>query len=70
MAETVVDVVGNGSVAYVPWPKEYERDETGDFWTDISKLCAATGWQPKVSLRQGLEDMFEYYKEHKDKYLR
>jgi nucleoside-diphosphate-sugar epimerase len=69
MVETVVATVGRGTISYVPWPKDYEKIETGDFRTDISKLSRAIGWQPRVSLHEGVRRMVAYYAEHKAHYL-
>lgn len=69
MAELVVKAVGSGSIEYVPWPINYEKEETGDFETDITKLFNATGWKPKVELEDGITRMCEYYKENKGEYV-
>jgi UDP-glucose 4-epimerase len=69
MVEAVVEAVGTGSVAYVPWPKDYEKIETGDFRTDISKLSQAIGWRPQVTLREGMRRMVAYYRAHFDHYV-
>jgi UDP-glucose 4-epimerase len=69
MVELVVEVVGRGSVRYVPWPKDYERVETGDVIVDTSKLREAIGWEPQISLREGVQRTFEYYSENWQRYL-
>jgi nucleoside-diphosphate-sugar epimerase len=69
MVETVVKVVGKGSVKYTPWPKEYEKIETGDIKTDISKLKSLTGWNPENSIEQGIQKTYEYYKQYKQFYI-
>ena len=61
MAETVVRVLGQGTIAYVPWPPDYERVETGDVNIDIGKLRGMTGWNPSVSLEEGIERMYRYF---------
>lgn len=33
-------------------------------FADISKINTATGWSPQISLKQGLEKTYEYYKKH------
>jgi UDP-glucose 4-epimerase len=69
MVNSVVDVVGKGNVAYIPWPTDYERIETGDVRTDISRLRKVTNWKPKYSLIQGIEATYEYYKKHIKYYI-
>jgi len=71
MVKNIIKIVENGKIEYVPWPKNYEKDETAEkkIETDTSKLYRATGWKPKMELGEGLERMFEYYKKYKDKYI-
>lgn len=69
MVEFVVKTVGSGNIEFVPWPENYERIETGDFRTDISKLSKAVGWKPEISAEEGFRKMFDYYKKYKDKYI-
>jgi len=68
MAEAVVQIVGQGKVEKVPWPKNYDNFETGDFYADISKLIADINWRPTASLTDGIQKTFEYYQEHRAKY--
>ncbi len=69
MVETVIKVVGQGKIEYVPWPSEYSAVETGDSELDISKLKNATGWEPRVGLEEGIRRTFDYYSRHKKEYI-
>ena len=69
MVETIVSVVGNGSIEYVPWPENYEKEETGNCEFDISKIKNDLGWEPSVSLHDGIEKMYAYYLKYADKYI-
>lgn len=62
MVETVVETVGSGSAEYVPWPETYINVETGDYVTDITKLCSTTGWKPLTELPSGIRETVEYYR--------
>lgn len=68
MAETVVDLVGSGSIRKVPWPENYRIIEGGDFECDISKACEVLKWQPDHSLREGIIRTVAYYKLHRSSY--
>ena len=68
MANAVVDVVGSGNVEYVPWPANYEKNETGDFITDITKARDELGFTPSTTLREGIRITTEYYKQHRRHY--
>ncbi len=69
MVKSVVRIVGNGSIEFIPWPADYEKVETGDIRVDISKLKAITNWQPEYSLENGILKTFEYYKTNIKHYI-
>lgn len=54
-AEEVVELAGRGSVIQVPWPADLSLIETGDFYFDVSRAREVLDWEPKTSLRLGLE---------------
>lgn len=68
MANTVVETVGSGRVVKVPWPRNYENVETGDYVTDIMKTKERTGWLPQVSFKEGIEKTVDYYRKNKGMY--
>jgi nucleoside-diphosphate-sugar epimerase len=57
-----------GAVETVPWPPERERIDIGSIYVDHSRLTEATGWEPKVGLRDGLAETIEFYKHHRAEY--
>lgn len=68
MVESIVRVAGNGSIEYVDWPADYVNVETGDYITDIGKVCSFTHWSPLTDLQSGIEHTFEYYCRNKSHY--
>jgi nucleoside-diphosphate-sugar epimerase len=54
LSRLIVEIAGSGRVEHVDWPGAEARVETGDFVADISHITAATGWTPRVALRDGL----------------
>jgi len=69
MVELVIEAVGKGTIRYVPWPKNYERVETGDVFIDTAKLKTAIDWVPQFSLRDGILRTYEYYAQHWKMYV-
>jgi len=69
LTENLIEVAGCGSYKLVPWPDEKKKIDIGDYYGDFSKIRQELGWQPKVSLRDGLEKTVAYYKKYLDKYL-
>jgi len=69
MVELVVEMVGQGSIRYVPWPKDYERAETGDVLIDTSKLRNTISWEPRITLKEGISRTCQYYSTHWEMYV-
>ncbi len=69
MVSTVLEVVGNGQMEFVPWPNNYENLETGDAIADISLIRDLTGFSPRFSLHEGTARTYEYYKKHLSDYI-
>jgi UDP-glucose 4-epimerase len=67
-ANETVRVAGSGSVELVPFTPEREAQEPGDYYSDITKIGAACGWRPQVSLHDGLARTVEFYRRNKERY--
>jgi UDP-glucose 4-epimerase len=62
-------IAGEGGTAEtVPWPPEREKIDIGSIYVDHAKLTELTGWNPAVSLEEGLERTFAFYREHGSHY--
>jgi UDP-glucose 4-epimerase len=57
-----------GAVETVPFPPEREKIDIGSIYVDHARLKEATGWDPVVSLREGLEETIAFYKQHGEHY--
>ena len=64
MARRITELAGSGRVEHVAWPHLAEQIETGDFVADISRIRQELGWQPAVSLDDGLRRTFAFYRAH------
>jgi UDP-glucose 4-epimerase len=68
--ETLLDVAdGGGGFKIVPFPDERKRIDIGDFYNDYGKIHKELGWEPQVSLREGLSRTVDYYRRNIDHYL-
>lgn len=65
----LLDVAGTGRVKFVDWPAEKRAIDIGSFYTDATKLKQVTGWQPRVSMREGLARTIRYYRDHLPHYV-
>jgi UDP-glucose 4-epimerase len=57
-----------GAVETAPWPNERKKIDIGSIHVSHDRLTELTGWNPRVSLREGLERTITYYKEHGEHY--
>jgi UDP-glucose 4-epimerase len=62
MARAIVAITGSGRVTFTEWPAIAERVETGDFVADITRIGRDLGWQPRVSLADGLQRTVAHYR--------
>lgn len=67
-AERLIAIANSGRWDFAPFSPERAAQEPGDFYSDTSRLTAATGWVPKVSLDEGLRRTVEYYRKFKSYY--
>jgi UDP-glucose 4-epimerase len=68
LADTIVKVAKKGSWEFAEFSPERKAQEPGDSYLDISKIKAFTGWQPTISLEEGLAKTVEYYSQHGNHY--
>ena len=68
MVDAILSAGGTGDKEYLPWPEDYEKNETGDYVADTSKIERDTRWKPRVAFADGIGEMVAYYKENKDFY--
>lgn len=62
LAEMLVEVNGSGSYELAPFPEDLKSIDIGDYYGDFRKIASDLGWNPKVSLREGLQQTIEYYR--------
>lgn len=68
MVSLVAACVPGTEIRQVEWPKDRYFVETGDYISDITRITQATGWQPRTSLKDGIAQTLDYYRQHRDRY--
>jgi UDP-glucose 4-epimerase len=68
LAELLIELNGSGSFRLVPFPPERKVIDIGDYYGDYRKIQANLGWQPQVTLREGLARTLEFYRECRERY--
>ncbi len=69
LVQMLVQIAGSGSYRMVEWPAEKKAIDIGSFYADSTKFKTAVGWEPRVSLAEGLNRTVRYYREHLARYL-
>lgn len=69
-AELLVAASGSrGGYAVKEFPAERKRIDIGDYYADDAAFRKLTGWQPRVSLEEGLARTVAYYRQHLARYV-
>lgn len=63
LAGLIIELHQGGEFQVVPFPPERKVIDIGDYYSDYSKIRSALGWEPCVSLREGLRRSLAYYGE-------
>lgn len=66
--EAVIKILGRGKYEFIKFPKDRKTIEIGNYVADIKKIRDELGWQPKVSVDEGIAKTIDYYKKYKRYY--
>jgi UDP-glucose 4-epimerase len=68
LAQKIVEITGTGKTKFTEFTQERKEVEPGDYYADISKIKNITGWEPHISLDDGINKTVEYYRKYKKEY--
>jgi UDP-glucose 4-epimerase len=68
LAELAVATTGRGCVRLVEYPSDWRPVEVGDFVADITLARERLGWQPAVSLDEGIARTVAFFAPRRDDY--
>jgi UDP-glucose 4-epimerase len=68
LADWLTSLNGSGTYRLIPFPGEQKAIDIGDYYGNYFKIRHALGWQPKVSLAEGLTRTLDYYRAHQAEY--
>jgi UDP-glucose 4-epimerase len=69
VAEVLRELVPGTRIEITDFTPERKAQEPGDFVSDITKIRALLGWEPKTSLREGLSSTVAFYRERRAEYF-
>lgn len=59
--EVIARYIPDTKISFKPWPEIEKQIETGDYISDISRLKQEIGWEPLLSLEEGIIDTIKFY---------
>jgi UDP-glucose 4-epimerase len=68
LIRTLLEVAGSGRYRLVPFPAERKVIDIGDVYSSYERVRGVLGWEPRVSLREGLERTVAYYRQCREPY--
>ena len=69
VAEVLRELVPGTRIEFTDFTPERRAQEPGDFVSDITKIRGMLGWEPSVSLREGLSRTVDFYRERRAEYF-
>jgi UDP-glucose 4-epimerase len=69
LAEKMIRDHGPGEYVAKEFPDQRKKIDIGDYYSDYSLITTTLGWQPRVSLDEGLTQTIKYFRRHLSSYL-
>jgi len=68
LASLMVELYQEGTYELIPFPPDRKKIDIGDYYSDYTKINQALNWSPSISLREGLQQTLNYYRQHHHHY--
>ncbi|MBP1748348.1 MAG: NAD-dependent epimerase/dehydratase [Deltaproteobacteria bacterium] len=68
LAEKIVAIAGSGRTKFTEFTQERKEVEPGDYYADISRIKKTTGWEPVISLDEGIARTIDFYRQFRKEY--
>jgi len=68
IANELITLTGTGSVLGVAFPPERQLTDIGNCYCTYKKIERVLGWEPKISLKEGLAQTIEFYRQNREHY--
>ena len=68
LADLLIEANGGGEYRIKQFPAERKRIDIGDYYSDDRALRQTLGWEPTVSLKEGLIRTLDYYRQNLSHY--
>jgi UDP-glucose 4-epimerase len=61
LVELMISISGKGSYRFAAFPEDRRKIDIGDYYGSFSKIHQELGWQPHVSLRDGICNTLDFF---------
>jgi UDP-glucose 4-epimerase len=68
LANMLIRIHGKGTFSVIPFPPERKKIDIGDYYGNFAKIRSTLGWEPKISLENGLKRTLEFYLKNSNHY--
>jgi len=68
-AEIMIEENHSGNYIFKPFPADLKKIDIGDFYSDFGKIKEQLGWFPKVAIREGMKETFDYFRNNYQYYI-
>lgn len=68
-AQMLIEANGGGEFVIREFPADRKQIDIGDYYSDYSLIREALGWEPRVSLLEGLVKTLDFYRKNLQHYL-
>lgn len=68
LAKLLIELNGRGEYVQKEFPADRKRIDIGDYYADDALIRSTLGWQPRVSLREGLSRTLDFFRANLDHY--
>ena len=69
LAELLIEINGGGEYRARAFPSDRKVIDIGDYYGDFNRIRSCLGWEPRVSLREGLATTLSFYRQYLTHYL-
>lgn len=68
LARQLIKLHGGGEIETVEFPPERKAIDIGNYFSDYRLISETLGWQPQTSLREGLRETLDFYRQNRAHY--
>ncbi len=69
LADLLIELNGGGSYSVKVFPNDRKKIDIGDYYSDFSKFNSAVGWEPLVTIKEGMDRTLQFFKKNYTKYI-